>query len=84
MLASGSGIAGEKGGGDNTTNNWSTRGKILYYRSKALVAITLGFFKDDDKVKGKPLNTAARDLLQLLSFNPNNRGVTSLLRSVQY
>jgi hypothetical protein len=34
--------------------------------------------------RNKNLNAAARDILQLLSFDPNSREATSLLRAVQY
>ena len=94
MVASGSGVSGIKGesdgskityNNDNTNNNLSARGKILYRRSKALVAMTSGIIADDDDdTKEKNLNAAARDLLQLLSFDSNNREATSLLRAVRY
>jgi hypothetical protein len=38
----------------------------------------------NDNTKGKNLNANARDLLQLLSLDPNNREAASLLRAVQY
>ena len=94
MVAGGSGVSGIKGesdgskityNNDNTNSNLSARGKMLYRRSKALVAMTSGIIADDDDdTKEKNLNAAARDLLQLLSFDSNNREATSLLRAVRY
>ncbi|KAL3806885.1 hypothetical protein ACHAXA_000795 [Cyclostephanos tholiformis] len=79
--ASGRGACNIAGG----TDCQSTRGKILYRRSRALVGMASGTIDDhDEEAGGKYLNDAARDLLQLLSFDPNNREATSLLRTVRY
>lgn len=68
---------------DKDNNSLSARGKILYRRAKAYVAMT--YTTDDEEVdaKEKCLNAAAKDLLQLLSFDPNNKEGISLLRTVR-
>jgi len=60
-------------------NNNNLRGKILYRRSKALVVAATSQNPDDD-AKEKNLNRAAKDLLQLLSFDANNKEAAALLR----
>lgn len=68
---------------DKYNNSLSARGKILYRRAKAYVAMT--YTTDDEEVdaKEKCLNAAAKDLVQLLSFDPNNKEGISLLRTVR-
>eukprot|EP00584_Thalassiosira_punctigera_P006574 CAMPEP_0172540380 /NCGR_PEP_ID=MMETSP1067-20121228/11412_1 /TAXON_ID=265564 ORGANISM="Thalassiosira punctigera, Strain Tpunct2005C2" /NCGR_SAMPLE_ID=MMETSP1067 /ASSEMBLY_ACC=CAM_ASM_000444 /LENGTH=1190 /DNA_ID=CAMNT_0013326233 /DNA_START=169 /DNA_END=3741 /DNA_ORIENTATION=+ len=62
------------------------RGKILYRRSKALVVLATLVQNndvngdDDDDTKENNLNRAAKDLLQLLSFDVDNKEAASLLR----
>lgn len=86
----------------SNTNLLQTRGKILYRRAKALVAIGSGtnsVIRDsasssssvssgninihDTDIQEKNLNAAAKDLLQLLSFDPNNAEAVTLLRSIR-
>ena len=68
---------------DNKSNNGlSARGKILYRRARAYVAI-MSYDDEDVDAKEKCLNAAAKDLLQLLSFDPNNKEGASLLRTVR-
>ncbi|KAL7535198.1 hypothetical protein ACHAXR_006334, partial [Thalassiosira sp. AJA248-18] len=68
---------------DNANNN--LLGKILYRRARALVATTQNpnnNDNDDDSIE-KSLNSAAKDLLKLLSFDSNNKEAASLLRVVR-
>lgn len=85
----------------SNTNLLQTRGKILYRRAKALVAIGSGMNSvirdsassnsvssvninmNDTDIQEKNLNAAAKDLLQLLSFDPNNAEAVTLLRSIR-
>jgi hypothetical protein len=67
----------------SSSNNNNLRGKVLYRRARALVTTsqTNIYCTDDDKEKN--LNEAAKDLLQLLSFDANNKEAAALLRSVR-
>jgi len=68
---------------DKDKNSLSARGKILYRRAKAFVAMTYNIDDEDVDATEKCLNAAAKDLLQLLSFDPNNKEGVSLLRTVR-
>jgi len=67
----------------SSSNNNNLRGKVLYRRARALVTTshTNIYSTDDDREKN--LNAAAKDLLQLLSFDANNKEAAALLRSVR-
>lgn len=65
-------------------DNNNLRGKVLYRRARALVTTSQTnnmHSTDDDKEKN--LNAAAKDLLQLLSFDTNNKEAAALLRAVR-
>ena len=68
---------------NKSNNNLSSRGKILYRRAKAFVAMNYNTDDEDVDATEKCLNAAAKDLLQLLSFDPNNKEGVSLLRTVR-
>ena len=69
---------------DSSSNNNNLRGRVLYRRAKALVIMsqTHTLHSDDDS-REENLNAAAKDLLQLLSFDANNKEAAALLRSVR-
>jgi hypothetical protein len=69
---------------DSSSDNNNLRGKVLYRRAKALVikSQTDTQHSDDDS-REENLNAAAKDLLQLLSFDANNKEAAALLRSVR-
>ena len=76
--------------GESGSNINNLRGKILYRRAKALVLLSTSLQQndtandsDDDDAKEKNLNAAAKDLLQLLSFDGSNAEAATLLRSVR-
>ena len=98
-----SNITSEAEKGKNTNNLLlQTRGKILYRRAKALVAMgscSTSIIRDSSgsgnssnsnlnihgmDIEEKNLNAAAKDLLQLLSFDPNNAEAVSLFRSIRF
>ena len=84
-------------------NLLQTRGKVLYRRAKALVAIgscSNSVIEDSSSsrhssisaniihpnsidIEEKNLNAAAKDLLQLLSFDPSNSDAVTLLRLIR-
>ena len=71
------------GSESSSTKNNNLRGKVLYRRAKAHVTTsqTNHHFSDDQKEES--LNAAAKDLLQLLSFDANNKEAAALLRAVR-
>ncbi|KAL9180489.1 hypothetical protein ACHAXT_010942 [Thalassiosira profunda] len=64
------------------TDTNSLRGKILYRRARALFLLSQSPAADEDE-KEKNLNAAAKDLLQLLSFDGENKEAATLLRAVR-
>lgn len=77
----------DAGAGGPEHNN-ALRGKVLYRRSKALV-IAATSVRDpdtdgsDDDERESMLNRAAKDLLQLLSFDADNKDAVALLRTAK-
>ena len=71
------------GGDSSSSNNNNLRGKVLYRRAKALVTSSQTNIQSNDDEKEKNLNAAAKDLLQLLSFDANNKEAAALLRAVR-
>ncbi|KAL7472645.1 hypothetical protein ACHAXS_013024 [Conticribra weissflogii] len=78
-----------KNNGISETEKNGLRSKILYRRAKALsLSISTPEMKNDatminENEMESNLNSAAKDLLQLLSFDANNRDAASLLRKVR-
>ncbi len=89
----------EEGTRRGSNNLLQTRGKVLYRRAKALVAIggcsnsvigdsspssvSTNMHLNGIDNEEKNLNAAAKDLLQLLSFDPNNSDAVTLLRLIR-
>ncbi len=64
-------------------DNNSLRGKVLYRRAKAHVTSSKTNTHSNDGDKENNLNSAAKDLLQILSFDANNKEAAALLRAVR-
>jgi len=71
------------GSDSSSSNNNNLRGKVLYRRAKALVTTSQTNVHSTDDDKEENLNAAAKDLLQLLSFDANNKEAAALLRAVR-
>jgi len=73
-------------GNDSSSNNNNNnlRGKVLYRRAKAhVVTSSKTNTHSNDGDKENNLNSAAKDLLQILSFDANNKEAAALLRAVR-